>query len=67
MQTTLEDKQSDTPRDIAVLTKTTPQTVLNWYHAGIIPATFAVGRIIRFDRNAVLSALADHSKKGGRP
>jgi hypothetical protein len=54
----------DTPRDIARVTNSTPQTVLNWYHGNIIPAKFAVGRIIRFDRAEVLAALAAHSKKG---
>lgn len=56
----------DTPKEIGVLVKTTAQTVLNWYHAGVIPAAFAVGRTIRFDRNAVIHALAEHTSKGGK-
>lgn len=56
----------DTPRDLARIIKTTPQTVLNLFHDGIIPARVAVGRVIRFDRAEALAALAKHSKKGKR-
>lgn len=55
----------ETPREIAALIRTTPQTVLNYHRAGIIPARINVGRIIRFDRTDVLAALTSHSKKGG--
>lgn len=56
----------DTPRDLARVIKATPQTVLNLFHGGIIPARIAVGRIIRFDREEALAALAAHSRKGTR-
>jgi len=56
--------QLETPREIAALIRTTPQTVLNYHRAGIIPARFAVGRTIRFNRAEVLEALAAHGKKG---
>jgi excisionase family DNA binding protein len=67
----LTTKQADdclleTPREIANLIRATSQTVRNWHRDGIIPAKFAVGRIIRFDRAEVLAALAAHSKTGGR-
>lgn len=55
----------ETPREIAAVIRTTPQTVLNYHRAGIIPARINVGRVIRFDRAEVLAALTAHSKKGG--
>ncbi len=61
-----DDAALDTPATIARLVRTTPQTVRNWHRDKIIPAVFAVGRIIRFDRREVLAALASHSKIGGR-
>ena len=54
----------ETPREIAAAIRTTPQTVLNYHRAGIIPARFAVGRLIRFNRQDVLTALAARSRKG---
>jgi hypothetical protein len=57
--------QLDTPRDLARALKTTPQTVNAWHRRGIIPARINVGRVIRFDRAAVLDALAEASRKGG--
>jgi hypothetical protein len=53
-----------TPRQLAREIATTPQTIGNWHRAGIIPAKIAIGRIIRFEREAVLQALA--SKSTGR-
>lgn len=47
-----------TPAQLAREIRTTPQTIGNWHRAGIIPAVVAVGRIIRFNRAAVLEALA---------
>lgn len=47
----------DTPKEIAAILKCTPQTVLNYHRAGIIPAEVSVGRIIRFDREKVMAAL----------
>jgi hypothetical protein len=58
-------EQLDTPRSFARVINSTPQTVLNWHHAGILPAKIAVGRIIRFDRAEAIAALAAHGKKGG--
>jgi excisionase family DNA binding protein len=46
-----------TPRDLARELATTPQTIGNWYRNGVIPAKVAVGRIIRFEREAVMAAL----------
>lgn len=54
----------ETPKEIADLIRATPQTVRNWHRDGIIPARFAVGRIMRFDRAEVMAALANHEKKG---
>ena len=48
----------DTPKDMARVLKCTPQSVLNLYHRGIIPAEVSVGRLIRFDREKVMAALA---------
>lgn len=56
----------DTPREIAALIRTTPQTVLNYHRAGIIPARINVGRVIRFNSAEVLAALATHSKNAKR-
>jgi hypothetical protein len=53
-----------TPRQLAREIATTPQTIGNWYRAGIIPARIAVGRIIRFEREAVLEALASKTSTG---
>lgn len=52
----------DTPATLAKLLNTTPQTILNWFHAGYIPARIAVGRLIRFDRQDALAALAERSE-----
>lgn len=62
MQNTLAEKL-ETPREIAEVLRCTPQTVLNYHRAGIIPARIAVGRIIRFDRADVLAALEARSKR----
>ena len=39
------------------------QTVLEWYHNGIIPAKVAVGKTFRFDPSAVAKALEKHAAK----
>jgi excisionase family DNA binding protein len=52
----------DTPKDMARVLKCTPQSVLNLYHRGIIPAEVSVGRLIRFDREKVMAALAKTGK-----
>lgn len=46
-----------TPRLVASRYAVTVPTVFNWYHAGIIPAKVAVGRIYRFDLDEVDEAL----------
>lgn len=55
-----------TPRELAAVYKTTVPTVLDWYHKGRIPAAVAVGRIYRFDLDAVKAALAANSKPAAR-
>jgi excisionase family DNA binding protein len=45
------------PRQVAARYDVTVPTVLNWFHAGIIPAKVAVGRIYRFDLDEVDRAL----------
>lgn len=54
-----------TPKELASHFKTTVPTVLDWYHKGHIPCVIAIGRIIRFDLDAVTEALAKKPKKGG--
>lgn len=39
------------------------RTVLNWYELGIIPATIAVGRVLRFDIDECRAALKEHARK----
>lgn len=53
-----------TPRQLAREIATTPQTIGNWHRAGLIPAKIAIGRIIRFEREAVLQALAAKTSTG---
>jgi len=54
----------ETPREIAAAIRTTPQTVLNYHRAGIIPSRISIGRLIRFNLPDVLTALEAHSRKG---
>ena len=51
-----------TPKQLAAYYETTVSTVLSWHHKGWIPAAVAVGRIYRFDPDAVKTALAAKSK-----
>ena len=53
----------ETPRTLAAILRTTPQSVNAWHRRGILPARIAIGRVIRFDRNEALAALAAHSKR----
>ena len=53
----------ETPRTLAAILRTTPQSVNAWHRKGILPARIAIGRVIRFDRNEALAALAEHSKR----
>jgi excisionase family DNA binding protein len=53
----------ETPQELARALRTTPQTVNAWHRQGVIPARFAVGRIVRFERREVIEALAARSRK----
>jgi hypothetical protein len=44
-------------QELAVIINVSPPTILNWYYDGIIPARIHVGRIIRFELDAVMIAL----------
>jgi excisionase family DNA binding protein len=39
------------------------QTVLQWFHAGVIPARVAVGKTFRWDAEDVAAALEEHAAK----
>lgn len=52
-----------TPAEQAEACGVTKPTILAWYHAGIIPAAVSVGRVIRFDHDQVMAALAAHARK----
>lgn len=60
---TLETEELDTPRTLARVVKTTPQTINTWHRKGILPAKICIGRVIRFDRREALAALAAHSNR----
>lgn len=60
---TLENDELDTPASLARVLRTTPQTINSWHRQGILPAKFAVGRIVRFDRREALAALAARSNR----
>jgi excisionase family DNA binding protein len=47
-----------TPTELAAHFKTSKQTVLQWYHKGLIPAEVATGSVYRFDLAKVQEALA---------
>ena len=53
----------ETPASLAQLLNTTPQTILNWFHAGKIPAVIAQGRVIRFNRNDVFDHLSKQAAR----
>ena len=61
----MAETQLDTPRDLARVLKTTPQTVNTWHRRGIITAKICIGRVIRFDRAEALAALAAASNREG--
>ena len=58
-----------TPRDLAERYRVTTQTILEWFHQGVIPARVAIGRVYRFEQGEVEAALREHaiSKKGQVP
>ena len=55
--------------DLARKYEVTSQTVLEWFHQGVIPAVVAVGKIYRFDEQEVEQALrqAAVSRRGQLP
>lgn len=46
-----------TPKELAEHFRTTPSTILSWYHDGTIPAEVAEGKVYRFDLRKVSTAL----------
>lgn len=48
--------------EVARLQNVGRTTVLHWYRKGIVPASFHVGNVIRFDLAQVREALARHSR-----
>lgn len=62
LETTVE---LETPAQIAKAIRCTPQHVNALHRRGVIPAVINYGRIVRFDRRAVIAALSAASTKGG--
>ena len=56
-----------TARELGRQWSISPQVILTWFHAGIIPAEIAIGHVYRFDREKVAEALATQSKPQGKP
>jgi predicted site-specific integrase-resolvase len=59
-----------TPEDLAGRYVVAKSTILEWFHAGLIPAEVAVGKIYRFDGERVAAALREAqgtSARGGVP
>jgi excisionase family DNA binding protein len=58
-----------TPEEIGEVYQVTGRTVRDWFHAGLIPAEVAVGRVMRFDLEKVKDALAANAERarGMRP
>jgi len=55
-----------TPAELGEIYKVSSDSILRWHKSGLIPSEVSVGRIIRFDREAVADALkqaADKAKK----
>ena len=52
-----------TPEEIGEVYQVTGRTVRDWFHAGLIPAEVAVGRVFRFDLEKVKDALAANAEK----
>jgi len=46
-----------TADDLAKIFNVSSRTILNWYYDGIIPARIRVGKVIRFELDAVMTAL----------
>ncbi len=66
MPNVVTETKLNTPAEEAAACRVTKPTLLGWYHAGIIPAVYAVGRIIRFDHAEVMKALAELNREGAR-
>ena len=57
------------PEELAKRYGVAKSTVLEWFHAGRIPAEVAVGKVFRFDPERVAEALRKDARKaaGKRP
>jgi predicted site-specific integrase-resolvase len=51
------------PKQLSATLCVSSVTILSWYHARIIPAEIAEGRIYKFDLEKVRSALAERAQK----
>lgn len=60
----LNTTQILTAREVAAYYRTTSKTVLDWNHAGRIPAEAATGKVFRFDLEKVRAALAQDARSG---
>lgn len=47
------------PQELAEIINVSPPTIMKWYYDGIIPARSHVGRIVRFELDAVMIALTE--------
>ena len=52
-----------TPEEIGEVYQVSGRTVRDWFHAGLIPAEVAAGRVFRFDLGKVRDALAANAEK----
>ena len=52
-----------TPEEIGEVYQVSGRTVRDWFHAGLIPAEVAAGRVFRFDLERVREALAANAEK----
>lgn len=52
-----------TAEEVAERYQVKRQTVLQWFHQGIIPAEVAVGKIYRFDPEKVARALTQKTRE----
>lgn len=60
---TLKEEQLLTPEEVGEVYQVTGRTVREWFHAGLIPAEVAVGRVFRFDLEKVKDSLAANAAK----
>ena len=52
-----------TPAQIGQIYDVTSDTVLKWYHSGVIPAEVAQGQVYRFSADEVAAALKRNALK----